>query len=399
MALATLVNTVGNGMFMTLSALFFTHVVGLSIGRVGVGLTIAGVVGLVGGVPIGHLADRRGPRGIYVTMLVVQAVVMVAYLAVHSFWAFVIVETLGQLAQGGSSSAKGPIIRRLGGDAPAHFRAYLRSITNVGIALGALAAGFAVEVDTPTAYRVLVGVNAASFLVAALIIVRIPALEPTAAPPGQHTWVALRDRPYLTVTALNGLMSIQFAVLVLGLPLWVAGHTHAPRWTIAAAMLVNTAIVALFQVRAGRGVDTPRKAGLVFRRSGWVFIASCSLVALAADVSAWWLAVGVLLVGAVVHTVGELWHQAAAFELGYGLAADHAQGQYQGVFGLGQGVAGALEPLVMTLCLAAGQFGWIGFGVGLALVGTLMPAVANWATTNRPGTRAELVAEPQPALG
>jgi MFS family permease len=388
MALTTLVNTVGNGMFLTLSALFFTRVVGLSITLVGLGLTVAGLVGLIGGVPIGHLADRRGPRGTYITMLVAQAAAMTAYLAVHSFWAFVVVETLGQLAQGGSSSAKGPIIRQLGGEAPARFRAYLRAVTNVGIAVGALAAGYVVELDSPTGYRVLVAINAASYLVAAVMLVRIPALTPMPAPDGGHTWVALRDRPYLSVTALNGVMSIQFAVLTLGVPLWVAGHTHAPRWTIAATMLVNTALIAVFQVRVGQGVDTPRHAGRVFRRAGWVFVASCALIAVAADVSAAWLAVTILLTAATVHTLGELWHQAGAFELGYGLAADHAQGQYQGVYGLGQGAATALGPAVIALCLAGGQFGWLGLGVGLALVGAAMPTVANWAAARRPGQHA-----------
>lgn len=384
MALTTLVNTVGNGMFMTLSALFFTRVIGLSITRVGIGLTVAGLIGLIGGVPIGHLADRRGPRGTYAILLVIQAAAMAAYLSVHSFWAFVAVETLGQLAQGGSQSAKGPIIRRLGGDTPARFRAYLRAVTNVGIAVGALAAGYVVQLDSSTAYRVLVAINAASFVLAAIIVMRIPTMAPTPAPPGEHTWVALRDRPYLSVTALNGAMSVQFAVLTVGLPLWVAGYTHAPRWTIAAAMLVNTVLVALFQVRTGQNVDTPQAAGHVFRRSGYVFVVSCALIAVAAETRAWWFAVAVLLAAAAVHTLGELWHQAGSFELGYGLAAEHAQGQYQGVYGLGQGAAAALGPAVMALCLAGREFGWIGLGLGFGLVGVLMPALANWAAANRP---------------
>jgi len=384
MALATLVNTVGSGMFMTLSALFFTRVVGLSVSQVGFGLAIAGILGLVGGVPIGHLADRYGPRGTYVTMLVVQAAAMAAYLEVHSFWGFVLVEALGQLAQGGSSSAKGPIIRWLGGDAPAQFRAYLRAVTNVGIALGALAAGYAVQLDTPFAYRTMVGIDAASFLLTALIVVRISALPVVAAPAGTHTWIALRDRPYATVTALNGVMSVQFAVLTLGLPLWVAGHTHAPRWTIAAAMLINTILVALLQVRAGRGVDNPALAGRAFRRGGLVFVASSALFAYAADTSTPWFAATVLLIGAAVHTVGELWHQAGSFELAYGLAADHAQGQYQGVFGLGAGLSNAIGPVVMALCLAGGQLGWLALGLGLAATGLAMPAVTRWAAANRP---------------
>ncbi|MCW2766073.1 MAG: hypothetical protein JWO11_2032 [Nocardioides sp.] len=63
MALATLVNTTGNGIFFTLSALYFTRIVGFSVVEVGTGLSIAASVAIFARVPIGHLADRRGPRG------------------------------------------------------------------------------------------------------------------------------------------------------------------------------------------------------------------------------------------------------------------------------------------------------------------------------------------------
>jgi hypothetical protein len=48
---------------MTGSAVFVTRSVGLSAAQVGLGLTIAGAVGLGAGVPAGRAADRRGARG------------------------------------------------------------------------------------------------------------------------------------------------------------------------------------------------------------------------------------------------------------------------------------------------------------------------------------------------
>src|SRR4051812_32554518 len=70
LALVTLVNTTGNGIFFTLSALYFTRIVGLSVAQVGVGLGIAAFAGLFGGIPLGHLADRRGPREVMAVLLV-----------------------------------------------------------------------------------------------------------------------------------------------------------------------------------------------------------------------------------------------------------------------------------------------------------------------------------------
>ena len=53
---------VGEGFFLTGSAVFFTQVVGLSSAQVGLGLTIAGVVTFFFAVPLGRVADRVGPK-------------------------------------------------------------------------------------------------------------------------------------------------------------------------------------------------------------------------------------------------------------------------------------------------------------------------------------------------
>ena len=62
MAVATLVNTFGNGALMTTFALYFTRVVGLRPTQVGVALSAGALAGLLVQVPAGHLADLRGPR-------------------------------------------------------------------------------------------------------------------------------------------------------------------------------------------------------------------------------------------------------------------------------------------------------------------------------------------------
>jgi hypothetical protein len=51
-ALATLVNTTGNGIFFTLSALYFTRIVGFSVVEVDTGLSIAASIAIFAGVPL-----------------------------------------------------------------------------------------------------------------------------------------------------------------------------------------------------------------------------------------------------------------------------------------------------------------------------------------------------------
>jgi len=70
---ATLVNTLGNGVYAAVAALYLTRAVGLSVAHVGVGLTVAALVGLVASTPLGVVADRLGPNRAYVGFLLLQA--------------------------------------------------------------------------------------------------------------------------------------------------------------------------------------------------------------------------------------------------------------------------------------------------------------------------------------
>lgn len=48
---------------------------------------------------------------------------------------------------------------------------------------------------------------------------------------------------------------IHHALLTIGMPLWIAGHTTAPHWLVSGLLLLNTVMVVLFQVRASRGTE------------------------------------------------------------------------------------------------------------------------------------------------
>lgn len=90
LALAQLANSVGDGAFIVTSALFFTRVVGLSTAQVGLGLTTAWLMGFLTGVPLGHLADRRGPRGIAILLALSTSAAVCSFLFVRSFPLFLV---------------------------------------------------------------------------------------------------------------------------------------------------------------------------------------------------------------------------------------------------------------------------------------------------------------------
>ncbi|MBB5112609.1 MFS transporter [Micromonospora echinospora] len=384
LAVATFVNMVGIGVFMTSAVLFFTRSVGLPLAQVALGMGIAALVGMLAGIPTGHLADRRGPREIYLLTLVVRAVTTAALIFVHTFWPFVVLVCLNQLAQSAGGASRGPLVRGFGGTNLARFRAYLRSVANLAGACGALVAGAAVQLDTRAAYLTLIVGNAVSFVACAAVITRLPSLPPIAVPHMTGRWIALKDKPYMAVTVLDAVMGIQGQVLVFALPVWIISRTDAPRWFVGAAVLVNTALVAALQVRASRGIDTGPAAGRAMRRSGLAFLVGMALIA-ATSTMPGWLAVTVMTMGVAAHTVGELWHTAGSLELQFLLAPPHAQGQYTGVAGLGTGLANVAAPSILSLlCIAWGAPGWLLMGAVFVAVGLVAPAVVRWGQRTRP---------------
>lgn len=267
LAASNFVYTVGSGLYLTAGVLYFTEAVRLPADQVGLGLGIAGLVALALGVAVGHLADRCGARGVYVATLLVQALATAGFVRADSFWPFVLVVCVAAAAKAAGVAARSPLIRHYGGERPQEFRAYLRAVTNVGVSVGAVGAGWAVQVGTVTAYQLMVVGNAIAFVVSAVLLARLPPVAPVPSADGPR-WIALRDRPYLLLTTLDGVTAIQFKVLTVAIPLWLVGATAAPHWLISGTMLTGTVIVVLFPVRASRDIDSPEAAWTRLPASG-----------------------------------------------------------------------------------------------------------------------------------
>ncbi|MEV6286556.1 MFS transporter [Kribbella sp. NPDC051770] len=384
LALATLLSRVGNGLLMTVSVLYFTRIVGLSIAEVGLGLTVAGLFGLLSAVPLGHLADRRGPRGLFVVLSISVAALSLAYLAVDAFWQFLVVAIVVTVLDRGAGAVRAALIAAVTqGSGRVAARAYLRAITNIGIMAGAAIGALALHFDTRTAYQLMFVVDSVLTSASALFILGIPRVAPQPKTDEGPVWIALRDRGYLAVSALNAGMSLHYAVLDVAIPLWVVEHTEAPRWTVALLLIINTIVVALFQVRSSRGIQDPASAARATRTAGWLLLASMVLFAAASGGGAV-VAVALLAVGAFVQVIGELLQSSGSFLLGFDLASDQAQGQYQGVWGTSMSISTMVAPTVLALLpLGLGVPGWIILGVWFALIGVLFVPVVRWAAARK----------------
>ncbi|MEW2328648.1 MFS transporter [Micromonospora chersina] len=350
-------NTIGMGMFLSAGTIFLVKFTGLSPAAVGTGLTVGSLAGFGAGMLIGDFADRRGSREVVIAAMLLEALASACLLLVGSLWSLIAVAAVAAIGSAGSGSARGAMIGLLAeAGKGARLRSYLRAVTNVGLAIGTLTAAIALAIDTRPAYVFLIVTDAATFVFAAAILSRMAHLPPTRvaqtsdSAEKERKWVALRDRHYLGLTLAASIASLQGWVLVQALPVWIVLKTDAPRSMAALVLFVGSVTVALIQLPATRSIDGPRSAAHLITLSGPLFILAWIMMALSADHAAW-IAVMLLLVAVLVHSLAEVWQAGGTFELSFALARPEAQGQYQGLMGLGarvrrRGSAGHRHPVV-----------------------------------------------------
>ncbi|MEU8264347.1 MFS transporter [Micromonospora sp. NPDC048999] len=381
----SLLGSVGLGLYQAGSVVFFVRSVGLSATQVGLGLSVAGFLGLVAGLPIGRLADRVGPLPVAVGTAIAKAVPLAFAVWVHDFWQFLLVICVLGVADSGWTVANEALIARImTGAQRVRVSAYLRAVFNIGLTVGSLAAGIALGVGTRTAYASLIWAYVGTSVLGALLYLGLPA------PPGQPDRAArpgvrvFRDLPYLAVAQHSNLTTIGDTILAVGLPLWVVSATTAPPQLAGWLLAVSTLLVAALQVRAARAAETLTAAR---RAQEWALAAmvlTCVLAALSA-VAPRWPAVALLVACVVALSAGEMWGQAARWELRFDLAPADAQGEYGAAFRLGLILPRAVAPILITALTSHwGPGGWLAlavlFGLGIA---TNRPVIG-WALRTRP---------------
>ncbi|QMU70035.1 MFS transporter [Streptacidiphilus sp. P02-A3a] len=361
MAVNYLVDSLGTGLFLTGGVAFFVRVVGLTATQVGVGFSIAGLVTLGASVPTGWLADRVDTRRLLFLLHLAEAALFCLYPLVHSFLGFVLVASATSLAIRAASTVRSALIagvlepdRRVAG------RAYLRSVFNAGFAGGSALAAWALADGSHFACEMVIAGNTASYLLAAATLIPLPSMPPQPRPVGAAKAPALKDIPFVLLTLMNGLLGINGIVLTLALPLLIVSGHGIPRALAGLFVTANTVLVVVFQVRLSRNADTVDGGARAQRRAGVFLALSCAGIAAAVAVHSTALTILCLVVAVLLLTAGELLAMAGSWGISYGLAPDHARGEYLGVYALGMAFAETAGPAATTyLGIDQGAAGWL----------------------------------------
>ncbi|MFG2881889.1 MFS transporter [Streptomyces sp. NPDC048297] len=232
-AVLTAVNSLGNGLCFPLGVLYFTRIVGLDATSVGLGLTVAGLVGVAAGVPAGRAADRWGARRVGALLWGGTGLATATYPLVHSYAGFLVAVIFATALQMASRGVQGALYADVLPRATrVEARAYLRTVVNVGMGAGGALGAVALQLNTRGAYVTVIALNALSYAGPALLLPRLPLTPhvheraaPAADAPAADRWRAVRDLPFLSVTVLNAVLAVQYSLAEVGLPLWIVERT------------------------------------------------------------------------------------------------------------------------------------------------------------------------------
>lgn len=377
-ALATLVDAFGAGFSLSVLPLYLTRVAGLSPAEVGIGLGTGTIVGLMCGIPAGWLADRTGPRGLQIWVLVGLGLASICYPLVTSFWEFIVIAALiGCLGQAGVTVGSVLVASLAGGQARGELRASLRVLNNVGLMAGGAMSSLAFYLDTPLLYRIFLVGDGLSFFGAALLYARLPYVSPGPRTVRRSGFAGVRDRRYLTVISAFVVLQLNAAILWVALPLWISAHEYIPRPLISLLVVIDMGGLMLLQVPVTRRISTAPTALRGARWAGLFLFISCVVFA-ATSIKSTAVAVGLLVLGTLVYLVGQVLQSSAQFVLAYELADESAQGAYQGAFSTGFALALGIGPFMMAILpLRIGAGGWIALGLLFLAAGGLMFLVAS----------------------
>jgi MFS family permease len=365
LALQSLLFAVGQGTFMTGSAVFFTQIVGLSAAQVGLGLTIAGAAAFLAALPMGKLVDRFGSKKMWAASAAGQAAMFALWPFITDFRGYVVMaagmEVVGAL---GGAAYGAYTIDALPPDERVTSRAYMYSALNVGFTLGSLFGGVALAFHSNSVLHALPWFTTLLFLINAGAVTRLPrASHDDRTAEERKVKVAgpgpLRNLGWLLTSFFVGVFWTNQVLLNVVIPLWLVEKTDAPRVLLAFLFGTNTVMCIFLPMVTSRGVKDVPTALKAMRVSSVFFVVSC-LITLATHDTVGWLTIALVWLGHVTVTGAELYLSAASWSFEAELMDPRRRGAYQGADELAGTLGKVWAPAVYTfLAMSWGAAGWL----------------------------------------
>jgi len=378
---ALVVDSVGNGLFLPLSLVYFVRLTPVPLAVVGVMLSIASVIALPVPIWAGWLADRIGPKPVVVGSQLLQAAGYAAFTVVRQPVGILIAAATVGVGVRFFWSAVFALIADFAEGQPGDRRSKdswftLSNIARtVGLAVGGLLTGVLVASGAPAAYRATAWCAAGSFVLAAVLLV-LAVHAPHVRLRGEHAgegYAGLaRDRPFLALILVNTVLALSSFFLPLALPTVVSRQLGAPPWVTSALLAANAVLVAVLSaplVRRARGRRRTRALVL----AGVLWAGGSLLLALLAATGPG-LLLPLLVVGTLLFTIAESIHAPLSQTLAEAVAPPASRGRYLATFQYSFAIASIVGPAFFAVLFEiAHPLPWLGLALlDLAALGGVL---------------------------
>jgi MFS family permease len=372
---ATWIDAVGSGLFLTFYLLYLTKAAGFSLGTAGAVLSLASGLALAANPIAGSLVDKVGARRMMLASQIICAAGYSGLLFVTgSVPLLIVASTLAVLGERIFWVGFPSFISIMAPDNERdRWFAFMGMTREAGFGVGGLLAALIVAVAGTDGYRLLVLLNACTFAIAATIIyLRVPSPQVEPVHHDHGGWRAvMRDRPVMKMAVANTVAVMTVLIGGLAMPVYVVDDLDLPAW-LPGLLFVATTIVLAFGQSLGLRAVTGWLRTRVYLMAAAIWVVGAVAFAFAQVVPRS-LLIPYMFLATVVTIGGDLFHAPQTNGLPSALAPAALRGRYLALFSLSWGIGRTIAPsIVSTLLWLGPTWPW----VGMALMACFAAAVA-----------------------
>jgi MFS family permease len=396
------VDNFGSGLFLPLSIVYATRVIGVPVSVAGIVVSASSLVGLLIPPLAGRFVDRVGPRAVVIASQLMQAGGTAAYFLADGVPAMAVGAVLLGSGQRTFYSGLFALIADLAEDGPKDRSFAVVSMVRSGaFGLGSLTTGVLLTTVSDTGLRVAVCVNTATLVAAAALLALFvhPRIHEAraahggdAAGPGVH-----RDPPFVALILVTGMFALTGQFFLVGAPVYALEVLHTPGWVPGASLALLTGLFSVGGTIAVRLTNGLKRTTTMSIAGGLYIVWSAASLAALLVPSRWqppWLVASTLFLvaaGLICGTRANAMAEAAA--------PATARGRYLATFQYAFAVPELIAPLVVSLFVVGPWMPWLVL-VAVATLGLLaMPYLTRRLPAHAISARPLRSAEPLTGVG
>lgn len=359
LVIGNLINSIGNGLTMSLFMVYLTTIRDFSATFSGVALAWMAVVGLILNPVVGSAIDFFGARIVVISGLILRSIGTFGLALADTKSSVMIVATL--MAIGDTCIWPGQItaLTRITDEAhrPKIF-AFNFMMLNLGYGIGGVLSALIIKAKDLGSFQTLYRVDGSTFLIYLILMLSLPSFvgkreNHHEKPTGSYAQI-FKIKALLQLTSANLLLvAFGYSAAIAGLPLFIVEVLNvSPKW-LGIIWAANTLVIVLFQPSVARWLERTDKLKAML----WVGII-WAISWVVAGVSGWTPAVWIVplqIISAMVFALGEMIWSPTTPSLTNELAPDEVRGRANSLIALQWSVAGIIGPLFVGLMLSAGH--------------------------------------------